>query len=99
MNCVDPGELLSRLKEVEELLESPGVEGHAQRTEKLLISIARNAPSVAAADAAMSVLSLITLEKTRASAATPENVDGLLSRIRLALGDPKQGAGKKSTTG
>lgn len=96
---VDLDELLSRLKEVEELLECAGVEGHAKRTEKLLISIARNAPSVAAADAAMSALSLILEKAPRVSARTPENIDGLLSRIRLALGDPKQDAGNRSTRG
>jgi len=86
MNHADVDDLLSRLKETQELLQFPGVDGHFERAERLLVSIARHAPSPAVAQAAMNAITLASLRRDPVPVnADANNVDRVLSHLRAAL--------------
>ncbi len=74
--------MLSDLKEAEELLRFPAVEGHVGRASHLLMSIARGAPNVTLRHAAMAAMSLAGLSRLR----TPSSEEaGELERILLDM--------------
>jgi hypothetical protein len=56
---------LSRLKELEKLLNFPSVGGHIEEASKLALSLARNAPNGKVANLAMKLLSEITIRRRR----------------------------------
>jgi hypothetical protein len=45
MDKIDFDDLLSRVKEIEELLQFPSLSGHIERANALAVSVARRAPS------------------------------------------------------
>ncbi|MFN2646101.1 MAG: hypothetical protein ABR570_14020, partial [Burkholderiales bacterium] len=57
----DIDELLSRLKEVEELMQFPTVASHVERAARLSVSIARNGPSPSVVEAAMNLVRAVEL--------------------------------------
>lgn len=57
MKKPDAQHLLSQLKEAEELLRFPGVQGHLERGTRLLVSISRSAPRGEIANLAMRAVS------------------------------------------
>ena len=83
----DLSDILLKLKEVEELLQFPLVDGHMARAETLLMLIARNAPSGVISHAAMNVITLAHLSRKPAPPmeADHRNLNRLLARIRRAL--------------
>ena len=88
-------ELLGRLKEMEELLQFPGVYGHVVRASQLALSIARDAPPGRVANLAMRVISEAQAMR---EAALPLKADRTklntaLWRLRLALQEVKSRAG------
>jgi hypothetical protein len=83
----DLQDLLSRLKEMDELLQFPGVAGHIERATALGISIARSAGNGSVANIAMQVVS-----EASAVRASPlplkmdyAKLNELLARLRLLL--------------
>jgi hypothetical protein len=91
MDSVDLDDLLSRLKEVEELLRFPGVSGHVERAGTLALSIARKAPNGATANLAMQVITEANALRRSALPVNPEgsSLNSLVSRLRLALQEAK----------
>jgi hypothetical protein len=79
--------LLSRLKELEELLNFPSVSGHIEQASKLALSLARNAPNGNVANLAMKLSSEITVR--RRSGMTRETdiseFGRLVKQLRAAL--------------
>jgi hypothetical protein len=90
-------ELLRRLKEMEELLQFPGVPGHVVRATELAISIARQAPAGPAASLAMRVISETHALRAAALPLQPDRskLNAELWRLRLALQE-LQSAGNES---
>ena len=82
-----PDELLAQLKEMEELLQFPGVPGHVARASQLAIGIARAAPSGAIANLAMHVISEANALRGAPLGLKPDraNLNKALWRLRLAL--------------
>ncbi len=79
-------ELLSRLKEAEELLRFPAVAGHVERASKLLLTIARQAPNAAARSAAMKAITLANLARNASPLSDDSgNLDRLIQQLRQAL--------------
>ena len=101
MDRVDVDDLLSRLREIEELLQFPGVAGHVERAEKLAISIARSARTGAIAQLAMQAVSEAHALKASVGAqdgdALPlapsrRNLERVLGRLRESLEQARAGA-------
>jgi hypothetical protein len=86
-------ELLARLKEMEELLQFPGVSGHVMRATKLALSIAREAPQGRVANLAMRVISETHAMRQPALPLRPDRtqLNTALWRLRLALQELKSG--------
>jgi hypothetical protein len=84
-------ELLRRLKEMEELLQFPGVAGHVGRAAHLAMSIARDAPTGPAANLAMRVISEVHAMREAALPLRPDRtkLNTALWRLRLALQELK----------
>jgi hypothetical protein len=87
MEAADLDDLLSRLKEIEELLQFPAVEGHLKRAETLALSIARKAPSGAVSNLAMHVISEAHALRPDAMPikAPDARLHGVLRELRAAL--------------
>jgi hypothetical protein len=78
--------LLAKLKEAAELLQFPAVKGHVERASRLLLAIAREAPSVAVREAAMKAISLAGVAKNDTPMSNDAaNLSRLLSQIRRGL--------------
>jgi hypothetical protein len=93
--AADLDDLLSRLKEMEELLRFASVAGHLARAEALAISIARNAPNGRTADLAMQALSEMNRLRRPGNAGLLQNqgaIDQVLQRVRLALQEARKDA-------
>jgi hypothetical protein len=84
---VDIEDLLSRLKEVEELLRFPRVKGHLDRACTLLVSIARSAPIPAIADLSMRLTSVAS-----AAGASHQEIESSLQQLRTALEEARHRA-------
>jgi hypothetical protein len=86
-------DLLARLKEMEELLQFPGVAGHVMRATKLALSIAREAPHGRVANLAMRVISEAQALRQAALPLRPDrtHLNTALWRLRLALQELKSG--------
>jgi hypothetical protein len=84
-------DLLRRLKEMEELLQFPGVAGHVVRATKLAISIAREAPPGPVANLAMRVISEAEAMRAPKLPLRPDRtkLNGALWRLRLAVQELK----------
>jgi hypothetical protein len=93
MDAADIDDLLSRLKEIEELLQFPAVEGHLKRTETLALSIARKAPTGAASNLAMRVVSEVSALRPGAMPVKSNDarLHGVLRELRIALEEAKRG--------
>ena len=93
MNQADIDDLLSRLKEMEELLHFPTVEGHLKRAETLALSIARTGPNAAVRDLAMKVISEANaLRRTELPLkANDRTLSKLLGDLRLSLDEARRG--------
>ena len=87
-------ELLARLKEMEELLQFPGVAGHVVRATQLATSIAREAPHGRIANLAMRVISEAHALRDAALPLKPDRtgLNTVLWRLRLALQEARSGA-------
>jgi hypothetical protein len=87
----DLDDLLSRVKEIEELLRFPSVEGHIGRATKLATSIARHAPRGPIAHIAMHVISEANALRRSPLplAASSARLDDVLQRLRHALQDAR----------
>jgi hypothetical protein len=57
----DVDDLLSRLKEVEELMQFPTVASHVERAARLSVSIARNGPTASVVEAGMKLVRAVEL--------------------------------------
>lgn len=80
-------ELLSRVKEIDELLRFPGVTGHIARANALALSIARDASSGAIVNLAMQVISEANSLPPPPLPLRPDDsrLRDLLRRLRAAL--------------
>ena len=87
MNNVDRNDLLSRVKEIEELLHFPGVAGHADRAKALAISIARSGQVGGIADFAMQLVSAV--DQFTHNGGDDGEINESLRRLRLALQEAK----------
>jgi hypothetical protein len=86
--------LLARLKEMEELLQFPGVPGHVARATQLAMSIAREAPHGRIANLAMRVISEAQAMREGPLPLKPDRtrLNTALWRLRLALQEASSGA-------
>ena len=92
MSNSDIDRLLSRLKELEELLTFPSVPGHMEKASELALSLARNAPNGNIANLAMKLLSEITIRRRGGGITTGEaDVGNLMTHLRTALLDARLG--------
>lgn len=80
-------ELLSRLKEMEELLQFPSVPGHVEAASKLATTIARGTSDGRVANLAMKAVSEARALRESALPLRPDraNLNATLWRLRLAL--------------
>jgi hypothetical protein len=87
-------ELFARLKEMEELLQFPGVRGHLVRATQLALSIARGTPSGRIANLAMRVISEAHAMREAPMGLTPDRakLNTALWRLRLALQEARSAA-------
>jgi hypothetical protein len=87
MDKADLDDLLSRLKEIEELLRFPAVEGHVHRAETLALSIARRVKSGPTSHLAMQVISEANALRPGALPIRPDDgkLQALIAKLRLAL--------------
>ena len=91
MDAADIDDLLSRLKEIEELVQFPGVEGHLKRTETLALSIARKAPGTASHLAMHVVSEAIALRPGALPiVASDAKLRTMLRDLRTALEDARR---------
>jgi hypothetical protein len=82
-----PPDLLPMLKEAEELLQFPAVEGHVGRATKILTLIARSTRDVGVRKAAMLAIGLASARGAQSTYnADVANLKRLLAQIREALG-------------
>ena len=93
MDEASPAILLSRLKELRDLLQSPGGEQQEQRVNALAIFIARRAPNPSIRELAMRVMAE-TAQLRRAEHTQYFDLNALLEQLRVALeeeaGKPRQ---------
>jgi hypothetical protein len=84
-------ELLAQLKEMEELLQFPGVPGHVARASALALAVARAAPSGRIANLAMRVMSEANAMREAPLGLRPDRTElnCALWRLRLALQEEK----------
>jgi hypothetical protein len=87
MDKADLDDLLSRLKEIEELLRFPAVQGHVNRAETLALSIARRVKSGPTSHLAMQVISEANALRPGALPIKPDDGkrQALIAKLRLAL--------------
>ena len=87
-------ELLSSLKEMEELLQFPGVPGHVEAASKLATAIARGTSDGRIANLAMKTVSEARALRASALPLKPDrsNLNATLWRLRLALHQAKREA-------
>jgi hypothetical protein len=87
----DLNRLLASVKEMEELLQFPNVEGHVEKASKLALLIARNPPSGAIADFAMRVISEANALRASSLPLKPDRtkLNHTLWHLRLALQEMK----------
>ena len=80
-------ELLASLKEIEELLQFPGVPGHVHAATLLATRIAKNAPEGRIANLAMRVISEANALRESALPLRPDRsgLNAALWRLRIAL--------------
>lgn len=84
--AVQPAELAGKLKEAEELLQFPAVEGHVERATKLLTSIARATDDLEVRKAAMLAIGLVAARARQGTFnADATNLQRLLAQMREAL--------------
>jgi hypothetical protein len=83
--------LLSDLKEIEELLQFPGVTGHMRKSMRLATTIARRAPRGDISNLAMRVISEALALRTVPLPLKPDrgNLNKALWRLRIALQEVK----------
>jgi hypothetical protein len=79
--------LLSSLKEIEELLQFPGVPGHIQKASALAMAIARKAAAGPVSNLAMKVISEAV--KLRAASTDRTSLNQALWHLRIALQEAK----------
>jgi hypothetical protein len=87
MEKADVDDLLSRLKEIEELLRFPAVEGHVKRAETLALSIARRVKSGPISHLAMQVTSEANALRPGSLPIKPDDgkLQALIVQLRHAL--------------
>ena len=92
-----PDELLAQLKEMEELLQFPGVPGHVARAAQLAIGIARAASGGGIPSLAMRVISEANALREAALGLRPDrgNLNAALWRLRLALQQARSAGGRR----
>jgi hypothetical protein len=86
----DFGALLSSLKEIEELLQFPGVAGHVDKANVLAMRIARSAGAGAISNLAMRVISEAV--KLRGAGGDRKGLNHALWHLRIALQEATSGA-------
>jgi hypothetical protein len=93
MDEASPAVLLSRLKELQDLLESPGGVQQERRVQTLSMFIARRAPNTSIRELAMRVMAEAA-KLRRAEHAQYFDLNALLEQLRVALeeaaGKPRQ---------
>jgi hypothetical protein len=96
MDRADVDDLLSRLKEIEELLRFPAVEGHVTRAEALALSIARRIKAGPISHLAMQVISEANALRPGALPIRPDDgkLQALISKLRAAL-EAERGKGQE----
>jgi hypothetical protein len=87
MDKADLDDLLSRLKEIEELLRFPAVEGHVKRAETLALSIARRVKSGPISNLAMQLISEANSLRPGSLPIKPDDgkLQAVIAKLRLAL--------------
>jgi hypothetical protein len=95
-NRADVGDLLSRLTEVEELLRFPTVKGHLERACKLLVSIARNAPTGPIGDLSMRLTSDASALARSRPDASQQTLEASIKQLRSALQEAERAAPGKT---
>jgi hypothetical protein len=85
-------ELLSRLKEIEDLIRVPGLIGHSASAGSLAMSIARQAPTEGVANLAMQLTAVVEALEKHALPLSTSSIDlsKALWRLRLALEQEKK---------
>ena len=98
MDNVNLEELLSRLKEIEGLLQVPAVDGHVSKAQTLALSIARKAPAGPISNLAMQVMSEASVLRlgTPPARADGDKLNALLAKLRLALQELKPDPGNRT---
>lgn len=86
------GKLLSRLKEIEELIHTPSVIGHSASAISLARSIAKRAPTEGIANLAARLTAELDALEEQELPLSPSNIhiNKTLSRLRLALEREKE---------
>lgn len=86
-------ELLSRLKEIEDLIRVPGLIGHSASARSLAMSIARQAPTEGVANLAVQLTAAVDALEEHELPLSASNIDlsKTLWRLRLALEREKKG--------
>jgi hypothetical protein len=97
MDDVNLEDLLSRLKEIEGLLQFPAVDGHV-KAQALALSIARKAPTGPISNLAMQVMSEASAPRPGAlpMRADADKLNALLGKLRLALQEVKPDPGDRT---
>jgi hypothetical protein len=98
MDNVNLEELLSRLKEIEGLLQAPAADGHVNKAQTLALSIARKAPAGPISNLAMQVMSEASALRlgTLAVRTDGDKLNALLEKLRLALQEVKPDPGDRT---
>ena len=84
MDEASPATLLSRLKELQDLLQSPGGEQQEKRVDALSMFIARRAPNPSIRELAMRVMAEAA-KLRRAEHAQYGDLNALLEQLRVAI--------------
>jgi hypothetical protein len=82
-------EMMFRLDELEQLLQLPKVDGHAEKADGLAMYIARSAPSGHIANLAMQMMSAATELREGYTGEMRHAFDTTLTSLRLALHQAK----------
>lgn len=89
MDEADFDDLLSRVKEIDELVQFPSLSGHIERANRLAVSVARSAPSPIPN---LAMLVSNAANEIRQDPRQPEAHDRLreaIARLRAAIDDKK----------
>jgi hypothetical protein len=89
MDKTDFDDLLSRVKEIDELLQFPSLSGHIERANRLAVSIARSAPSPIPNLAMLVSNTANDIRQNPKDREAQDRVREAIARLRAAIEDRK----------